>query len=225
MEPDSTPPPKIASTSGLPVVTRTTCISLSACKSLADWKAGRLATFLAASWSFIALAVEMPLMPSSLRIVSRITPSAVAIPASFSFLMSLVCTPKLVSAPMCVCVISMASSSSSSSTRARDGACRDESAPSFHVSSTLHAPIAPPKHHARAGGVGCAWARRAHLGCGRRHDILLADGARSKRRRRRWCGELSLHPPLRARVGRAGLGVGLWTVRAGPKGKKDGRLL
>ena len=60
------------------------------------------------------MAVEMPLMPSSLRFVMRRTPSAVVTPDSLSFLMSEVCTPKLTRLSTDECDESDSSSSVSS---------------------------------------------------------------------------------------------------------------
>ena len=62
-----------------------------ACRSFAVWKPDLHATLLAASRSFSALASEMPLMATSLRLVRRMTWSAVVTPDSASFLMSEVC--------------------------------------------------------------------------------------------------------------------------------------
>ena len=90
------------------------------------WKDGRFATWDAASRSFSTLAVEMPLMPSSLRFVMRRTPSAVVTPDSLSFLMSEVCTPKLTRLSTVLCVVSMDSPSSSVSSIGAVATCEND---------------------------------------------------------------------------------------------------
>ena len=72
------------------------------------------------------MAVEMPLMPSSLRFVMRRTPSAVVTPDSLSFLMSEVCTPKLTRLSTELCVDSIDSPSSSVSSIGAVATCEND---------------------------------------------------------------------------------------------------